>query len=100
MTAVPQLVLVLRIRGVQPPLSIRVDGMVLIKQELSICINTLFVSALFSSFLSFLYPYTVIPRLTSNPANEFSANEDFFAVFRTRLTNVLVDALANIKQQT
>jgi len=31
----------------------------------------------------------------------FSANEDFyFAVFRTRLTNVLVDARANIKQQT
>ena len=29
-----------------------------------------------------------------------SANEDFFAVFRTRLTNVLVDARANIKQQT
>ena len=29
---------------------------------------------------------TVIPRLTSDPANEF------FAVFRTRLTNVLVDA--------
>ena len=22
--------------------------------------------------------YTVIPRLTSDPANEFSANEDFF----------------------
>ena len=38
---------------------------------------------------------TVIPRLTSDPANE-----DFFAVFRTRLTNVLVDARANIKQQT
>ena len=38
---------------------------------------------------------TVIPRLTSD-----SANEDFFAVFRTRLTNVLVDARANIKQQT
>ena len=29
----------------------------------------------------------------------FSANEDFFAVFRTQLTNVLVDARANIKQQ-
>jgi len=28
-------------------------------------------------------PYTVIPRLTSGPANE-----DFFAVFRTRLTNM------------
>jgi hypothetical protein len=43
---------------------------------------------------------TVIPRLTSDPANEFSANEDFFAVFRTRLMNILVDARANIKQQT
>ena len=32
--------------------------------------------------------YTVIPRLTSDPANE-----DFFAVFQTWLTNVLVDAL-------
>jgi len=30
----------------------------------------------------------------------FSANEDFFAVFWTRLTNVLVDVRANIKQQT
>jgi hypothetical protein len=31
----------------------------------------------------------------------FSANEDFFpAVFWTRLTNVLVDARDNIKQQT
>ena len=30
----------------------------------------------------------------------FSANEDFFAVFWTLLTNVLVDARANIKQQT
>ena len=30
----------------------------------------------------------------------FSANEDFFAVFWIRLTNVLVDARANIKQQT
>ena len=30
----------------------------------------------------------------------FSANEDFFAVFWSRLTNVLVDARANIKQQT
>ena len=30
----------------------------------------------------------------------FLTNEDFFAVFRTRLTNVLVDARANIKQQT
>jgi len=38
---------------------------------------------------------TVIPRLTSDPANE-----DFFAVFRTRLTNVLVDARANIIHQT
>jgi hypothetical protein len=33
------------------------------------------------------------------PTNS-SANEDFFAVFRIRLTNVLVDARANIKQQT
>ena len=41
------------------------------------------------------HTYTVIPRLTSDPANE-----DFFAVFRTWLTNVLVDARANIKQQT
>jgi hypothetical protein len=32
--------------------------------------------------------------------SDTSANEDFFAVFRTRLTNVLVDARANIKQQT
>ena len=32
---------------------------------------------------------TVIPRLTSDPANEISANEEFFfAVFRTRLTNM------------
>jgi len=30
----------------------------------------------------------------------FSANEDFSAVFRTRLVNVVVDARANIKQQT
>ena len=30
----------------------------------------------------------------------FSANEDFFTAFRTRLMNVLVDACANIKQQT
>ena len=30
----------------------------------------------------------------------FSANEDYFAVFWTRLTNVLVDARANMKQQT
>ena len=28
----------------------------------------------------------------------FSANEDFFAAFWTRLTNVLVDARANMKQ--
>ena len=34
------------------------------------------------------FKYTVIPRLTSDPANEFSANEDFFTVFRTRLTNM------------
>jgi len=31
---------------------------------------------------------------------KFSANEDFFSLFWTRLTNVLVDAPANIKQQT
>ena len=31
---------------------------------------------------------TLIPRLTSDTANEFSANEDFFAVLRTRLTNM------------
>jgi hypothetical protein len=30
----------------------------------------------------------------------FSANEDFFAVFFILLTNVLVDARANKKQQT
>jgi hypothetical protein len=30
----------------------------------------------------------------------FSANEDFFTVFWIQLTNVLVDARANIKQQT
>jgi hypothetical protein len=30
----------------------------------------------------------VIPQLTSDPATNFSANEDFFAVFRTRLTNM------------
>jgi hypothetical protein len=30
----------------------------------------------------------------------FSANEDFFAVFWTRLTKVLVGVCANIKQQT
>ena len=30
----------------------------------------------------------------------FSANEDFFRCFWTRLTNVLVDARANVKQQT
>jgi hypothetical protein len=35
----------------------------------------------------YIYIYTVIPRLTSDPANE-----DFFAVFWTRLTNVLVNA--------
>ena len=45
-------------------------------------------------------PSTVIPRLTSDPANEFSANEVFFVVFWTRLTNVLADARASIKQQT
>jgi hypothetical protein len=31
---------------------------------------------------------TVIPRLTSDPAKNFSANEDFSAVFWTRLTNM------------
>jgi len=30
----------------------------------------------------------------------FSANEDFFAIFWTLLTNILVDACANIKQHT
>ena len=30
-----------------------------------------------------IYIYTVIPRLTSDPANEY-----FFAVFRARLTNI------------
>ena len=29
-----------------------------------------------------------IPRLTSDSANEFFTNEDFFAVFWTRLTNI------------
>ena len=44
---------------------------------------------------------TVITRLTSDPANEFfRITKIFFAVFFTRLTNVLVDARANIKQQT
>jgi len=33
-------------------------------------------------------PYTVIPRLTSDLLTNFSANENFFAVFRTRLTNM------------
>ena len=32
--------------------------------------------------------------------SDTSANEDFFTVFQTRLTNVLVDARANIKRQT
>ena len=32
--------------------------------------------------------------------SDTSANEDFSRCFRTRLTNVLVDARANIKQQT
>ena len=45
--------------------------------------------------------YTVIPRLTSDHANDFfRLTKMFLAVFRTRLTNVLVDARANIKQQT
>ena len=49
---------------------------------------------------------TVTPRLTSDPANEFFGNEVSLAVFGLgyriwiRLTNVLVDARANIKQQT
>jgi len=44
---------------------------------------------------------TVIPRLTSDTAKElFGLTKIFFAVFWTRLTNVLVDARANIKQQT
>jgi len=30
----------------------------------------------------------------------FSVKEDFSTVFRTQLTNILVDARANIKQQT
>jgi len=37
----------------------------------------------------------------SDPANEFFGEQRFFfAVFRTRLANVLVDARANIEQQT
>jgi hypothetical protein len=32
--------------------------------------------------------YTVIPRLTSDPAKNFSANEEFFAGFWTRLKNM------------
>ena len=43
---------------------------------------------------------TVIPRLTSDPANDFFRLIIFSAVFWTLLTNVLVDARANIKQQT
>ena len=44
---------------------------------------------------------TAIPRLTSDPANEFfRLTKIFFAVSWTRLTNVLMDARANIKQQT
>ena len=44
---------------------------------------------------------TVIPRLTSDRVNELlSYQRFFFAVFRTRLTNVLVDARPNIKQKT
>jgi len=54
-----------------------------------------------------IHTNTVIPRLTSDPANEFFVlTKIFFAVFRTRLTNMdsanecLVDARVNIKQQT
>jgi len=43
----------------------------------------------------FSFNYTVLPRLTSDPANK-----DFFAVFRTRLTYVLVVARPNVKQQS
>jgi len=43
--------------------------------------------------------YTVIPRPTSDPANEFFGQRRFFRFFFwTRLTNVLVDARANIKK--
>jgi len=44
------------------------------------------------------YLDTVIPRLTSDLANEFFSQRRFFRCFWTRLTNVLVDARANIKQ--
>jgi hypothetical protein len=44
------------------------------------------------------YSYTSAKRVTL--LTNFSASEDFFAVFRTRLTNVLVDARAIVKQQT
>ena len=37
--------------------------------------------------MSHVERYTVISRLTSDPANEFSANE-FFRCFWTRLTNM------------
>jgi len=38
---------------------------------------------------SHLFLYTVIPRLTSDPANEFFGKRIFFfAVFQTRLTNM------------
>ena len=50
---------------------------------------------------------TVIPRLTSDPDNEFFQLTKIFSLFFglgyriwIRLTNVLVDARANIKQQT
>ena len=36
----------------------------------------------------FIYIHTVIPLLTSNPTNEFSANEDIL-LFWTRLTNMV-----------
>ena len=53
---------------------------------------------IFWLLLKMLIRNTVIPRLL---LTNFSANEDFFRwLFWTRLTNVLVDARANIKQQT
>jgi len=50
---------------------------------------------IFYCYISIHSVNTVIPWLTSD-----HANEDFFAVFWIRLTNVLVDERANIKQQT
>ena len=43
---------------------------------------------------------TAIPRLTSEPDNEFFGYRIFFRFFWIRLTNVLVDARDKIKQQT